>query len=160
MSREALEYAIALGRGVLFCEDDIDLAPDFPAFLRKAAHGNVTTYFYTHEGPGIRLSHGTVLCAAIMGGVPVPSGLYSVRSPRRGTQCVFIPHTALARFPLEELHGGAPIDVALDRWLDRLGIPAFVALPNPVQHRHSRAARSEESNDIKRSISFNQVREV
>lgn len=157
VSREALEYALAGGRGVLFCEDDIDLATDFrPALISAVRHPGAVTYFYQHEGPTMRLTYGPVLCALIMGGRPVPSGLYPLgnEAGRRGAQCVFIPDGVLRRLPLHELHGGAPVDVALDRWLTRGGIPALVALPNPVQHRHSRVARNEETAGIKRSLSY------
>jgi GR25 family glycosyltransferase involved in LPS biosynthesis len=156
VSRRAIEFALELGRGILFCEDDIDLAPDFRAALGAAiTHPSAVTYFYQHEGARMRINYGPILCALILEGISVHSGLYPLSGPgRRGAQCLYIPRGVLERFPLGELHGGAPIDICLDRWLDRLGIPALVALPNPVQHRHSRVARAAEQSDIKRSKSF------
>ena len=160
MSREALEFALPLGRGVLFCEDDIDLSPDFGLFLARAIEMDSVTWFYTHEGPKtLTLTHGPVMASLILGGDVIKPGLYPLSTPRRGTQCVYIPQAALEFLPLTELHGGVPIDIALDRWVDRLLLRSLVALPNPVQHRHSRVARSVQDVGIKRSLSFDLRRE-
>jgi len=140
--------------GVLFCEDDIDISPSFGWFLQQAQERGVVTWFYTHDSPNsLRSRFGGEVSRAIMNGDPVPAGLYAAPFPLTGSQCVYIPPDVLALLPLDELKDG-PCDFFLNSRLVRLGVQGYVALPHPVQHRHSRVARVPDGGVMKRSLSY------
>lgn len=162
----AFQTALERGTDLLYCEDDLLLAPDFPAFLKLARQTpDAVTYFYIHDGRGDK-------AAAQKYSHPVweaikraryyhepfqPAGLYRVRDHRNlnSGQCIHLPLKVLRTLPVDEL---ATSDMAMDMWIqDRVhlaGIPILVALPHPVQHRHDRTGRSPSPNPNKRSESF------
>jgi len=121
------------GRDLLFCEDDIDLAPDFPAALMAAMRTGQTVTFWLHKAQ----NHPALVRDLVEnGGNGVRPGFYRVVDQPHwfGTQCVYLPAKMVrrcARMPTLHHDSGEPFD----SWV-RHHIPNLrVALPNPVQHR-------------------------
>ncbi len=154
---------------VLFLEDDIDLAPDFPRALADAITTGVTTYFYINEmnphdsktKQRIANLYGPQLADSITARQPLPvravraityAGLY-------GTQAVLLPAN-VARLVVDQYVGEVrkAIDAAVQKCLTLEGLPVNVIVPNVVQHRHDRTAREPER-FMKRSLSFHCPRE-
>lgn len=144
---QAREAALEAGGDWLFCEDDIDLAPDFPRYLELAQRAGRITYFYLHDVPH-RMSrrYGLALTSAILAGQPITAGLYELGTNENLTssQCVYIPQRLVGRLPFATLAAGErPFDVWLSRVMSAEGITPLVALPHPVQHRQVRVARAQ-----------------
>lgn len=146
VSQEALQAALEASADLLFVEDDVDLAPDFPVFLELARTANQVTYLYLHDvGHYMADRYGLSMAHAIQRGEAIDAGLYPLKRQTElsGAQCIYIPHDALVRLPVHLLGlGKIPIDRWLSlHWVDR-GIRPLVALPHPVQHRQVRVARA------------------
>lgn len=156
-------------RPILFLEDDIDLAPDFPNALDMAVSANLTTYMYINEQHAsdnqtyLRMErlYGPRLADQIRRGEPTRMRLKESKSyvGLYGTQAVFIPVSVAHRL-LDEWLGRSrkAFDAALQLCLEGENLPALIAVPNVVQHRHDRTAREPEKY-MKRSRSFECPRE-
>lgn len=156
------EVALATPGAWLFCEDDIDLAPDFSWHLQEALELDAVTYLYLNDSPTrLRLHHGRPLANAILQQRAIERGAYRVlqRAALFGTQCVLIPERLKAKM-VELLRAehrserGDPFDGRLHTWLR--SVPdedVFVMLPHPVQHRQDRTGR-EWTERVMRSLSF------
>lgn len=144
-SSQAIKHALTVGADLLFCEDDIDLAPDFPRFLELARRERRVTYFYLHDvGHYMAHRYGVPLTHAIQRGDPIRAGLYELKTARNlsGSQCIYLPLEALQAAPVHVFAAGnRPMDIWLSQWLHDDGITPLVALPHPVQHRQVRVAR-------------------
>lgn len=166
VGERALRWALEQhpNRPILFLEDDIDLAPDFPAALEMAVAENLTTYMYINElsrhdnQTFLRMErlYGTKLADQLKRGVPTRLRLKQARSyvGLYGTQAVLIP-TTIAQSLLDTYLARArkAFDAALQICLQDKNTPALIAAPNVVQHRHDRTAREPEQY-VKRSLSF------
>lgn len=159
VTRRALNHAKEAGGHLLFCEDDIDLAPDFPTFVSMAASvPDRITYLYIHDTPErMHKIYGLALNRAIQSGKPLARGLYPTVNTvdLMGGQCVFIPKGVLDRMNPDQLIGrGIPCDHYFAAVVRNQTPGALIALPHPVQHRHDRTAREPSDNPNKRSMSF------
>lgn len=145
VSHQAIQAAVRANTDLLFCEDDIDLASDFPRFLELARRAARVTYLYLHEPSGAMTTrYGLTLTQAILKRERIPAGLYELQERRNlgGAQCVYLPREFLQVTRFETLAaGGSPIDIWLSNHLHGNGITPLVALPHPVQHRQVRVAR-------------------
>lgn len=146
VSAKALRAALEARADLLFCEDDIDLAPDFPRFLSLARASGTVTYLYLHDvGHYMADRYGLALAHAIQRGEPIDAGLYPLQKQVElsGAQCIYVPFETLTDLPIGVLEAGAmPIDRWLSLYLQHLGVTPLVALPHPVQHRQVRVARA------------------
>lgn len=146
VSARALRHAQAAGGDLLFCEDDINLAIDFPRFLNLARQAKRVTYFYLHDRlERMQRLYGLPMAAAIMRGDPIPAGLHELQASEAyvGAQCIYIPQVTLQALTLGTLEDGRlPIDRWLSRQWEELPAPPLVALPHPVQHRQVRIGRA------------------
>lgn len=127
----AVRMALDAGADLLFCEDDIDLATDFPAALRAARHADQAVTFYL-EKP---YTHPPVYERMWMRNKPAPVGFYPVRRFKGswyGAQCILLPLEVL-RTLVFGVNPGNPVDHWLRAHLTRM----LVALPNPAQHRNA-----------------------
>jgi hypothetical protein len=146
-STHALHEAYAEGKHCLFLEDDIDVDGDlFLHFLQRAIDRDAVTYFYNHDKEQLMQSYyGEVLAKRIMRGLPIRRDLYPVKHTRQflNAQAIFLPYWFYA--PIVESgrlqSSRTSFDVFLGRYLEVMGETAYVALPNPVWHRHDRTAR-------------------
>jgi hypothetical protein len=119
------------GADLLFIEDDIDLASDFPAALAAArgAREVITFFLYRRENhPPTWLE-----------GMTPPVGFYPVPTLHAwaGTQCMLVPHGTVERVLAHPDAGNGqppPMDVFLKKHGFLAGMRA--ALPNPVEHRN------------------------
>lgn len=160
------QAALERGEDLLYCEDDLLLASDFPWFLQLAREAaDAVTYMYFHDGRGDKAGgqkYGVDVWQAIKRAKYFmepfhPPGLYRVQDPSNlnSGQCIHLPIGVLRRLPTFELETSSD---AMDMWIqDRVakaGIPILVALPHPVQHRHDRTGRTPSSNPAKHSESF------
>ena len=161
VSRAALGYGIARPDPVLFIEDDIDLADDFLAFLQMALDAALSseavTYLYLNEQLQGRatLVYGRELAGQIYGGDAIRRQLAkaNIYEGLYGTQCVLLPRSvAVGAFHLLAQPKGPLDGTLIDLYLRRQP-PAFVAVPNPVQHRNVRIARDHHGIE-KRSYSY------
>lgn len=159
---EALAWAVEFERPVLFLEDDVDLAPGFPATLDAALRVGEITYFYLNETPErMEGLYGPELAARLIAGQPTPVALTPARTVVGlfGTQAVLLPHATAVRLRHFIPKTRKAIDAALQLLITRDRAPVRVATPNVVQHRHDRTGREPESY-AKRSISFDCPREA
>lgn len=159
VTRRALIHAKETGGHLLFCEDDIDLAPDFPLFVQMAAAvPDRITYLYIHDTPErMHKIYGLALNRHIQSKRPLARGLYPTVNTvdLMGGQCVFIPKPVLDRINPDQLIGkGIPCDHFFAAIVRHETPGALIALPHPVQHRHDRTARTPSDNPNKRSMSF------
>lgn len=162
----AFYEALETGSDLLYCEDDIDLAPDFLWFLDEArAVRDAVTYFYTHDGRGdkqLGARYGLHVWRALKRCMYYrepfePRGLYRARDTTKlnSGQAIFFPHEVLTLLPLDELnHSHSAVDMWTQNRVTRAGVPILVALPHPVQHRHDRTGRQPSANPNKTSQSF------
>lgn len=154
---DALRTARAAEGACLYCEDDITLASDFAHFLSMATNQNAVTYLCFLETEGTMSKHyGPETTRSIMRGEPQHRRLHPLLWPRSvlGSQCVYLPPAFLKRAEIDKLAGsGLPGDIFIATQAAKLGIPAMVALPNPVQHRHVRKLRHPDRHP-KRSLSY------
>jgi hypothetical protein len=155
-----MQHALDQRADLLFCEDDIDLAPDFGRFLQLARASERVTYFYLHD-PAHYMSarYGIEITHAILKRQPIRAGLHELRQRRNlsGGQCVYLPLEFLERANVGTLADGSrPIDIWLSSVLEHERLAPLVALPHPVQHRQVRVARvmPNARNPDKRSRSF------
>lgn len=153
-------------RDLLYCEDDIDLAPDFTWFLQEALEvREAVTWFYTHDYRkdaeqarryGIDTWQHLRECARYK--TPfTPKGLYRMRDASKANsgQCFLVPWEVLDALPLHELDKQtSPVDRWTQDRVPRSGFATLVALPHPVQHRHVRTGREPSRNAAKSSMSF------
>lgn len=171
VSRSAILYARKYNAPVLFFEDDVDLHRSFTAFLEESMEQDVLTYFYTHDDEEyVRLRHRKELADRVLDpkGVIEP-GLYKARhgSKLLGSQAVYLPAGLVKRLrvdiavdigPSRGIYGCWSFDVLLDNTAISEGFWPYIALPNPVQHRHVRVARdTQESISLKRSLTFDRL---
>lgn len=159
---EALAWAIQHERPVLFLEDDIDLAPDFPATLDAALRVGEITYFYLNETPDrMRGLYGDGRAERLIAGRPTRVELTPARTVTGlfGTQAVLLPHATAVRLRSFIPKTRKAIDAALQLLITVDRAPVRVATPNVVQHRHDRTGREPETY-AKRSISFDCPREA
>lgn len=166
IGEKAIRWALAQApdKPILFLEDDIDLAPDFPDALRLAITAGVTTYFYINEAnpfnektfTRMERLYGARLAERMVRREPTRMRLVEARSyvGLFGTQCVLIPPNIASRVAEEHIpRARKAFDAALQACLAEKHRPAFIAVPNVVQHRHDRTAREPER-FMKRSVSF------
>ena len=148
---KALQRCLDLEADCLFCEDDITLASDFPAFLGMARSSGAVTWLFMLERPEKMAAHyPPALIKRIESGHPMPRALIEPLrvGDIRGSQCVYLPHAFLVRTIHDRLpYAGVPSDWFIASEAARLKWPARVAMPNPVQHRHVRVARSADRLD-------------
>lgn len=161
----AFRYAHEQRRGLLYFEDDLEVAPDFPWFLNQAIDADVATWFYAHEqGRAVRLMtarYGTRIWNRIrmhaQAGTPfTPKGLYTVHDTETlmSGQAFYLPYRVLNALPLHELERqGSPVDRWTQHRVTKIGECALIALPHPVQHLHDRTGR-EKGRNAKASITF------
>ena len=160
VSAQAIRHALTVGADLLFCEDDIDLAPDFPRFLELARASGRVTYLYLHDvGHYMPERYGAALTNAILTRQAITAGLYPLGTARNlsGSQCIYLPFEVLQAAPVHVFQAGSrPMDIWLSQWLHDDGITPLVALPHPVQHRQVRVARvkPDQLNPDKYSKSF------
>jgi len=144
----AAHHAWEGGTGLLFLEDDVDLAPDFPRFLQMAEDlGEVTTFILFREslypGPEYVNPREPV----------VPRLVRLVRSSVRarrgfhGSQALYLPPKAVEAVLRDAEHfvtpGGLPLETltgsarrhGFDFWVKDKADDIYCAFPNPVQHR-------------------------
>jgi hypothetical protein len=142
---KALRWAAGSDEALLMCEDDIELGPDFLAFLHLArAEHRVTTFFLAHEmhyppEVAVRFTQHVVHEDGRREGVAIEPGLYPVvhfHPEWSGTQCVFLPSAVVKEILVREstLSPRKPFDIALRDYVHQTQ-PMLVAVPNPVQHR-------------------------
>jgi hypothetical protein len=128
-----LAWAAEKATDLLFVEDDIDLAADFPRALWAARMlGGPVTFWIErerhHPSGWLDATDATVPPAAFAP-IPVMHGWY-------GTQCVLLPlESVLVAVGSREFGNGRspPIDIFLRRAGALEGLR--IALPNPVEHR-------------------------
>jgi hypothetical protein len=103
----------------------------------------------------MRLHYGPDLTAHILHRRPLPRTLVKVRTPVLlfGTQCVLIPPELLPIIESLLIAHGDAFDGNVQRAAIKASWPVLVALPHPVQHRHDRTARAEDTR-VKTSLSF------
>jgi hypothetical protein len=163
VGQRALEAAATYGRPVLVVEDDIDLAPDFTAGLELAlSRLDRPTYLYLNESEErMRTIYGRDLADRVLRHEPTPLQLVEAQTEVGlfGTQAVLIPHEWIPRVIDSIGRVRRAFDAALQRSLRRETPPAYVVVPNVVQHRHDRTAREPDGGE-KRSLSFDCPREV
>ena len=163
--RPAFFEALDTGADLLYCEDDIDLAPDFLWYLDEArAVRDAVTYLYCHDGRGDKQlgnRYGHTIWRALKRCMyyrePFPPGLYRVRDTTKlnSGQAIVFPHEVLHLLPLDELnHSHSAVDMWTQSRVTKVGVPILVALPHPVQHRHDRTGRQPSVNPNKTSQSF------
>lgn len=164
---DAVRFAAALDLPLLVVEDDIDLAPDFPQALEMALSmpREEPVYFYLNESVShenrVASIYGPEIDEAIRAGSPLPLRLLPARTyiGLFGTQCVLIP-PSLAGDVLRRIDAvRVAFDAALQTAIKSRYPPAYVVVPNVVQHRHDRTGR-EADHSVKRSLSFDCPREV
>jgi len=148
VARRALEFAALLNAPTLFCEDDIDLAPDFGWFIDHADPQRITFLFMSELTQGRKPNRAVALY-----GPDVAEEAFSGRPMRRrfvqarhwnglwGTQCLLLPRRAVSDLADDLQKPYASFDEHLRAYLERTRQKAMVALPNPVQHRGVRVAR-------------------
>lgn len=145
VSARAIRYALEANQDLLFCEDDIDLAPDFRRFLDLARTVGRVTYLYLHDvAHYMGKRYGLSITHAIQRRDPIEAGLYELLENRNlsGAQCVYLPLSFLKAAPVHVFEAGSrPIDIWLSSVLHEERIKPLVALPHPVQHRQVRVAR-------------------
>lgn len=168
--KAAYETAFERGMDILYCEDDILFASDFPFFFEEARSiPEAGVWFYTHdhraeENQARRYGIETWsrLKEAARYKQPFrPKGLYKVRDASRlnSGQCFHLPWNVLDALPLHELQASSS---PVDRWtqdrVERAGVPILVALPHPVQHLVNRDGREPPKTEVHRrrktSMSF------
>jgi len=152
-ARAPVMTAVEEGYDLLYCEDDLELADDFPWFLAEArAVEDAATYLYTHDfrsDKQLGKRYGTRLWARLKQAARnerpfTPKGLYRIQDANHTNsgQCIYLPHAVLTQLPLQELK---PTKSAFDTWIQhrlmKFRVPVLVALPHPVQHRHVRMGR-------------------
>lgn len=148
-TRQALEAAA--GGDLLFCEDDIDLAEDFPEALALAR--TITdriVYLYAHDTPArMHRVYGVQLAQRIRNAQPIPTGLYEALADVMGGQCVYLPAAVLVRTPI-------PYRVPCDQHFAAVArdAGALIRLPHAVQHRADRTARPPVDSSGKTSRSY------
>lgn len=132
-AEKAARMAIDQHADLLFCEDDIDLANDFPQALHEARHADQAVTFYlekphTHPAEFERIWERAKP-------KPIRPGFHPVRRFKGswyGAQCVYLPHSVLSNLSF----GVNPAN-PVDHWLRANLTRMLVALPNPVQHRNA-----------------------
>lgn len=148
-AEQAATVALFNPGGWLFCEDDIDLAPDFAWHLAEAVRRDAITYLYLNDSRE-RMTRmlGDSTTNRILAQRPIQRGPYELleRTALFGTQCVFIPErlkSAVAKVMTEPRRIPEPPDGRLHLWLNHAGAHerVFTSLPHPVQHRQERAGR-------------------
>ena len=161
VSRDALTWAATTGLPTLFCEDDIDLAPDFAWFLEHADPERVTYLFMAEltQGrmPNRAVSlYGPEVAEVALNALPMPRQLVPTRhwNGLWGTQCLLIPAVAVKALVRDLAEPYTAFDEHLRAYLERSRTPVDVALPNPVQHRGVRTARNGLGSGY-RSASYN-----
>lgn len=154
---KAVRHAIAAGwERVLIVEDDIDLAPDFPMFLSAAIEAGAATYFYLNDRRDRLVDIlGPELAASVMRGEALPRQLVRARryAGLFGAQCVLLPREILHAVERWQAARGDSFDGNILRALTHKQFPTLVAVPHPVQHRHDRTARTDDTR-LKKSFSF------
>lgn len=159
---DAVMFAAAADLPLLVVEDDINLAPDFPQALHMAlaAGHDVPVYFYLNETAAehedrVSSIYGPEIGAAINDGQPLALQLVPARTHVGlfGTQCVLIP-PLLAGDVLRRIDAvRVAFDAALQTAIKTRYPPAYVVVPNVVQHRHDRTGREMDAG-LKRSLSY------
>jgi len=132
IGRLALAEGAERAGAVLFCEDDVDLAPDLARHLPTllSAGRVITLYLPGSRFYPTRLRQG-----------PWPElRLTYVVGLRQwfGSQCLLLPRAvaaALAREPEPEKDLDAGLDMVVRRWLLREGQTLWATVPNLAQHR-------------------------
>jgi len=144
------------GNDALFLEDDIDLAPDFADFLDLARDFDHLTWLYINDNPANAIGlYGAWLWREIENRKPIPPCLVKPGSYNGlwGAQCVYIPERHVAGIlAFDEPFAGA-FDDLVKTYAEHAKIPVRIALPSPVQHRHSRVGRAADDHP-KRSLTF------
>jgi hypothetical protein len=161
VSLQAVEWAATMNAPMLFVEDDIDLAPDFPWHVQRAIELDAVTYLYLNDSPKrLRAHFGDQLAHRILAGEQIDRREYEIqkRFALFGTQCVVIPQRLVPDMVgvLREPREGSP-----SPWDGRLHLWAkahpeervFVMMPHPVQHREDRTGRGPARHPM-RSLSF------
>jgi len=150
-TREALKLARDAGGDLLFCEDDIDLAKDFPAALALARTvTNRVVYLYAHDAASrMHRVYGVPLAQRIRNAQPIPTGLYPAFADVMGGQCVYLPRAVVRRtpdphrLPCDQLFAAVARDAG-----------ALIRLPHAAQHRADRTARPPADNAGRTSRSY------
>lgn len=141
----------------LILEDDIDLAPDFPAFLTHAqSRDEAVTYFYLNDRPDrLKRLLGDAAAESILRREPQRRRLHPARSYGGlfGTQCVLIPNSLLPVIERSQARHLDAFDGNVMRAAMSVRTPVLIAIPHPVQHRHDRTGR-EPDDRAKRSLSY------
>jgi hypothetical protein len=148
-------YAKGQGSGLLFLEDDIDLAPTLPDFLQRAvAHERLTTFCVMRDSlyPDNFERRMKFMSASaergVQGGlIELPLERVQARRGFHGTQAVYLPPVVLETIlespdefvgPDGQRADFGSIRHGLDFWLKdnahHFG-GMWAAYPNPVQHR-------------------------
>lgn len=163
---KAVTHASGRGGPMLLVEDDIDLAPDFTAFLDMALQAQAAggdrppvAYLYLHDRlDRMKLHYGPRVTERILMGKPMPRTLLKPPVPRYlyGTQCVLIPEAFVGAFRAELEREPRPVDRALEAAIHARAWPVLVALPHPVQHRRDFTGRTAKWGEgkVKHSHSF------
>lgn len=170
VTHRAVLFAKVRGLPLLFVEDDVDLSGLFLPCLGEAVRRDVLTYFYTHDDEGmVRERFPDSLAGKVLSpDAVIAPGLYKRRrqgaSMVEGSQCVFIPASLVQELKTEFAinisrfrpgYGAWSCDVTIMNSATHSRHWPFIALPNPVQHRHDRTARDNvEALTFKRSLTF------
>lgn len=162
VSADALEFALSKNDDLLFCEDDIRLAPYFTYFLEAYVKpANQVTYLYAHDKKErLELIYPPELLEQVQKKTLIQPTLTKVHSLEYlpFTQCVYIPLWFMKMLDFADLRTGQK---AIDVWLYRIVYPKMhylpsMMLPHPVQHKGIRTGRhSAENQAFKKSQSFN-----
>lgn len=149
ISREALAWAASTGLPTLFCEDDIDLAPDFAWYLERADPSRVTFLFMAELTKGWMPNraiglYGPDVAEVALNARPMTRQFVTTRhwNGLWGTQCLLIPAAAVKTLVEDLREPYTAFDEHLRAYLERSRSPVMVAVPNPVQHRGDRTARN------------------
>lgn len=174
VTHRAVEFARGQGLPMLFLEDDVDVGDDFLAFLGEAVRQDVLTYFYTHDQEDLVRGRfpESLATKVLTPSESIPYGLYKRRRPRggivEGSQAVYIPKGLVAALRTQYAmwigkyrheFGCWPCDVMIINSAMQSGFWPYIAMPNPIQHRHDRTARGGvESTTFKKSLTFGRIK--
>jgi hypothetical protein len=157
--KRARDWAVSQGKDLLFFEDDIDInIPLFRFFLPRAVSrtDGCPTFFYAHDNSLFLKNYyeSDVIKKVLNPEEYISPSVFKVPIVKRlfFAQAVYIPFTTLVLMSdtLRDYSRGnngelIPTDMLLTLTLQKHKMNAFITLPHPVQHRHVRIGRENES---------------
>jgi len=158
---EAIQYAAAAGKDMLFIEDDIDVNPERLKWALDNRKDAVTYLYLNDFDYRLNKHYGPELAKRIRKQEPIELGYYEIKEKFElfGTQCVLIPARLLQTMTAILKDGSQPMnpwDGRLLNWLQKSNERVYCVLPHPVQHRQVEVAWSKKRKVMK-SMSYDIV---